>query len=44
MLNRWLVRARFVERFSVERMAGDYLALYRELASPDRSRRELAYR
>jgi hypothetical protein len=38
-----MVRARFVERFSVERMAGDYLTLYRELASPmARPARELA--
>jgi glycosyltransferase involved in cell wall biosynthesis len=43
MLNRRMVRARFVERFSVERMAGDYLTLYRELASPmARPARELA--
>jgi glycosyltransferase involved in cell wall biosynthesis len=43
MLNRWMVRARFEERFSVERMAHDYLDLYRALASPlARPRRELA--
>jgi glycosyltransferase involved in cell wall biosynthesis len=32
MLNRWRVRQRFEERFSVERMASDYLALYTTLA------------
>jgi glycosyltransferase involved in cell wall biosynthesis len=43
MLNRRMVRARFVERFSVERMACDYLDLYRELASQTaRPGRELA--
>jgi glycosyltransferase involved in cell wall biosynthesis len=43
MLNRRLVHARFVERFSVERMALDYLDLYGELASPlARPARELA--
>jgi glycosyltransferase involved in cell wall biosynthesis len=43
MLNRRMVRARFEERFSVERMARDYLALYRKLASPmARPARELA--
>ena len=43
MLNRRLVRARFEERFSVERMARDYLDLYRELAAPmARPARELA--
>jgi glycosyltransferase involved in cell wall biosynthesis len=41
MLNRRLVRARFVERFSVERMTGDYLDLYLELVSQT-ARRELA--
>ena len=34
MLNRRMVRARFEERFSAERMARDYLDLYRELALP----------
>jgi glycosyltransferase involved in cell wall biosynthesis len=34
MLNRRLVHARFVDRFSVERMARDYIDLYSELASP----------
>lgn len=33
MLNRRMVRARFEERFSVERMALDYLDIYCELAS-----------
>jgi glycosyltransferase involved in cell wall biosynthesis len=33
MLNRRMVRARFEGRFSVERMAGDYLDLYRQLTS-----------
>jgi glycosyltransferase involved in cell wall biosynthesis len=43
MLNRRMVRARFEERFSVERMARDYLDLYNELASPMvRTARELA--
>ena len=43
MLNRRMVRARFEERFSVERMAGDYLDLYRDLAlQTGRARRELA--
>jgi glycosyltransferase involved in cell wall biosynthesis len=32
MLNRWRVRQRFEERFSVERMVSDYLALYATLA------------
>ena len=34
MLNRRMVRARFEEQFSAERMARDYLDLYRELALP----------
>ncbi len=34
-LDRAAVRARFEERFSVERMADDYVALYEELASGD---------
>jgi glycosyltransferase involved in cell wall biosynthesis len=43
MLNRRMVRARFAERFSVERMADDYLDLYRGLAlQTARLRRELA--
>jgi glycosyltransferase involved in cell wall biosynthesis len=43
MLNRRMVRARFEERFSVERMARDYVDLYNELASPVvRTTRELA--
>jgi glycosyltransferase involved in cell wall biosynthesis len=43
MLNRRMVRARFEERFSVERMARDYIDLYGELASPMvRMTRELA--
>ena len=43
MLNRRMVRARFEERFSVERMARDYIDLYSELASPMvRTTRELA--
>ncbi len=34
-LNRGLVRDRFVERFSVERMANDYLAIYDALTQTD---------
>ena len=33
LLDRQLVRQRFEQRFSVERMADDYLRIYDELAS-----------
>jgi hypothetical protein len=35
LLDRQLVRRRFEQRFSVERMARDYLRIYRELATGD---------
>jgi glycosyltransferase involved in cell wall biosynthesis len=35
LLDRQLVRRRFEQRFSVERMARDYLRIYRELANGD---------
>ncbi|MBK8209581.1 MAG: glycosyltransferase family 4 protein [Rhodospirillales bacterium] len=38
MLNRRLIRKRFEERFSVERMAGDYLELYEQAAYAKRSK------
>ncbi len=37
-LSRTAIRARFEERFSVERMAADYLSLYRGLAAKARPR------
>jgi hypothetical protein len=38
MLDRRVVRQRFESRFSAERMATDYLSIYRSLASEQRAR------